>query len=667
LSHAAFALCAALLVLAAGQPIITDDLWWHLALGRAFAQHGPWLAEDPLLFAPAGVPSPASWLADLALAGVAGSAGFYALRALHAAVVAAILALAWVELRRASASAAIASAAAIAFAGLASYRLVQLRPDLVSIAASLLVYRWILADARIPTWPRIAATAALCALWANLHAGFPLGLLLIGAALAGLVLAQPLRPPDARHTDRARARRLAIALAASAVATLANPAGIRAHLAYLEAGASTPALERIADEWAPFRPFELPSLSHPSPLAWLLAWGLFAAVAWCVARWIASRDVRRRLDPAQIGVALISLALLLSALRFLWLGIFPMLLLARVAGAARSRSRPGMWIAATACVLAAAFVKLGDRIVIREGFLSWTYYQRPYAAGKYYAHAIWLLADSGVRGNLYTDYSLGGFAGYWLAPDLRTLVNGTLNVPRETLDVIGAIALRRGSRPGEDFLALLDRMQIDVFLGVRLPEPPATPTGSLPTTAHLERTPGWITVFRNANSAIYLRDRESHRDDLDRLAAYYATQGIAFDRQRGFDVEAAIREAPEWAIRHGIVPHGFPRLAHEVASGRASPGARDRLAAIWAVLGEYERAVAIDRELLRDQPQATKVRRRLVTSLLRLGLSDEAADAAGDLEPIQEPFAAQTLPLLSRPEAAAIYSGLEPPEPRPAR
>src|SRR5262245_48413573 len=109
LAHIAMAACLAQLLIAVGQPIITDDLWWHLALGRAFAAHGPWLAQDPLLFAPAGPPSPGSWLAYVALAGVAHAAGFHALRALHVASVVAILFLAWSQLRRASGSRAIAS------------------------------------------------------------------------------------------------------------------------------------------------------------------------------------------------------------------------------------------------------------------------------------------------------------------------------------------------------------------------------------------------------------------------------------------------------------------------------------------------------------------------------------------------------------------------------
>lgn len=266
--------------MAVGQPIFTDDLWWHLALGRAFAEHGPWLAEDPLLFAPAGPPSPSSWLSDVALAHLAQTVGFIGLRVLHVAFVAGILALVWSLLRRASRSAAIASCGTTAFAALAAYRLVQLRPDLVSIAASLVLFRCRFADPRPPPWPHVALMSALAMLWANMHAGFPLGLMWIGAALGGLVIAAPLRTAEQRRSDRVRAQRLAAALAFTGLATLANPAGVGAHLAYLVAGSGTPALENIADEWVPLSLFALPTSPRPpSPLAWALVWSILLGTA----------------------------------------------------------------------------------------------------------------------------------------------------------------------------------------------------------------------------------------------------------------------------------------------------------------------------------------------------------------------------------------------------
>ncbi len=102
ISFAALLALAVLLLIAVGQPVFTDDAWWHLALGRAYAQVGPWLSGDPLLFTAPGPPVPAAWLADLLLYATQHVGGFAALRALHVAVVAGILALTWLLLARTS-------------------------------------------------------------------------------------------------------------------------------------------------------------------------------------------------------------------------------------------------------------------------------------------------------------------------------------------------------------------------------------------------------------------------------------------------------------------------------------------------------------------------------------------------------------------------------------
>lgn len=702
-AHASAIVCCGLLLWAVGQPISTDDLWWHLALGRAFAEHGPWLAEDPLLFAPAGPPSPSSWLSDVALAALVRTAGFIGLRVLHVAFVAGILVFVWSLLRRASRSAAIASCGATAFAALAAYRVVQLRPELVSIAASLLLFRWLLADQRPPPWLRVALTGALAVLWANAHAGFPLGLLWIGAALGGLAIAAPLRTAEQRRGDRARAQRLAAALAFAGLATLANPAGVDAHLVYLAAGRGTPALERVADEWAPLPLFALPAPPRlPSPLAWALVWSILLGTALALYRAIRPAHRARGFDPAQAGVSLIALALSLSAVRFLWLGIFPMLFLAkdlaRRGGDAPpprgARRHEAKIAAAGTALLAAAFVELGDWPAITRGLPATARgYSTPYPVNKYFAHTIWLLADSGVRGNLYQDYFLGGFAGYWLAPDVRSIVNGTLNVSSETLDALAAISARRGVRPGETMTALLDRLGIDLFLGIRLPEAGLPGRRWIATTAHLEDTPGWIPIFRNAESAIYLRANERNRVNLDRLARYYAAQRVPFDPIRGFEIDAVLRDAPEWAIAHGIVPRGFAQMtAIAGASGaRGDLPTRHRVAALFAVLGRYERAAAIDRRILRFAPEDARARRRLAWSLARMGADREAAEITvalaaqpesdgfsqgmatavreiGALSGEERRAALAALPLLTRTERDWLTTGIASPiarQPRP--
>jgi hypothetical protein len=685
----------ALLLWAVGQPIFTDDLWWHLAYGHAFAEGGPRLALDPLLYDAAGPPLRGSWLADIALAGVSQLAGWRGLRALHVALVAAILGLAWSALRRAGASRAGASVGAGLFVALSAYRLVQLRPELLTILFCLLLHRWLLAGERPPRWGAVAATAALTALWANVHAAFPLALLLPGAALTGLALARPLRTPSERRSDHQRTVRLAAALAVAALAALANPGGPGAYRAYFEAGGATPALERVSDEWASTSLFTWPALpALPSPLAWTLVWALVLATAWQLYRVFTpgSAGERRPLpDPASVGLSLLSLALMLSAVRFLWLGLFPLLLLARCGRAGAAAEARHRWsLAVAAAVLVPAFVFLGDWSLVTRGLPRTARgYAEPYQVGKYHAHAIWLLRDSGMQGHLYQDYFLGGFAGYWLAPELRSLVNGTLNVKRGTLDALAAIASRRGEREGEDFAGLLDRLDLDLFLGIHTPSAGGPGRRGIATTAHLEDTPGWIPVFRNLDSALYLRKNERNRDNLDRLARYYTERGVPFDQEKGFEAKQVIERAPRWAAEHGVIPLGYERTAHRARTGH-DPRARDAIATVAALLGDYQDAVAIDQTLLRHDADAVRVRRRLAWSLLRLGRDEEAravaapladlpasdglshaiaevASAAATLDPQARRSAVATLPFLSHEEAGWILSRTLSATPRPPR
>jgi len=694
---------AGLLLVAAGQPIFTDDIWWHLALGEAYAQQGPWLEEDPLLFTAPGPPAPAAWLADLALFGLGRCGGFAGLRIAHVLTVTAILALAWSLLRRASGSRIAASLGTGVFAALAAYRLVQLRPHLFTILAALLLYRLLIEDGAPPSRRRLVIAVGLLALWANLHGGFLLGPVLLAATLVGLLLAAPLRPPQHRPRDRARAMRLAAALGLGLLATLANPNGLDQHLAYFAAGAETPALTRVADEWARLDPFRLPVANlPPSPLAWGLVWGLLAATpaaaVWAALRWRrrAGSDAKSEVDPALVAVAGASLVALLVAVRFLWLGIFPLLLLASgcrsalgVRGAPR---RTAPWVAAAAALLLVpGFFRLGDWPMISRGLpLSWSGYAQPYSATKYFTHAVWLLEDAGLEGNLFNEYFMGGFLGFWLAPELRCFINGTLNVTKQTMDANRPIRERRGSEAGEDFLELLDRQRVDLFLGIRLPQVRNPNRPWFYTTGHLERVPGWIPVFRNLRSAVYLRANARNHANLERLAAYYAREEAPFDPRLGFDPARVIREAPTWAVEHGLVPIRFEQLA--TASHRMDPvrrrQARDRLASLYAALGLYEQAIQLDRRLLTSNPGAVAAGRRLVWSLLRLGRSAEALEAA---EPLAE--AAPTdwfsreiaaaarryatlddageaaalvarLPVFTHPQAARLLSGVVPPEPR---
>ncbi|MCH7598277.1 MAG: tetratricopeptide repeat protein [Myxococcales bacterium] len=651
----------ALVLVAVGQPIMTDDLWWHLALGDAYAQGGPWLAHDPLLFTSSGPPVAAAWLADLGLASIANLGGFTALRWTHVLLVTAILALAWSLLRRASHSRVAASLCTGAFIVLSAYRLIQLRPHLLTILFSLILYRLLLESKECPSRRRVVAAVALCALWANLHAGFLLGPVLLGVGIAGLVIYEigsarsfaPVRTP--------RVVWLGIALVLGTLATGFNPAGIDPHMAYLVAGSETPSLTRVADEWVALAAFRFPQAgSQPTPMAWIIFWlllsgSLLAGIGALKHLGSDEHGTPLNVNPVLLALSALGVVAPLVAVRFIWLGIFPLLLLSTSLGSWLSMPL-GSWLnshpvhqaqktpegktrslAALGCSTAAAlvllvgFIQFGDWPGVSRSIPpTLQQFAQPYFAAKYQAHAAWMLDDANLEGNLFNEYYMGGFLGYWLAPRLRTFVNGSLNVSRDAMDANLPIREHRGVLAGESFLELLDRQGIDVFLGMGLPR---LKLGNRPwyhTTAHLENTPGWILVFRNITSSVYLRDNRRNAENLARVAVYYRDRGVAFDSARGFDTARVIRDARNWAITNGVIPTYYDQLVANSRDAKSQQGLRSLslLASFYSALGLYDEAIEIDRGLLEQFPDVSIARRRLAWCSLRVGAFADAVKLA---------------------------------------
>ena len=483
------------------------------------------------------------------------------------------------------------------------------------------------------------------------------------------------------------------ALDEGSVATLANPGGIEPHLAWLAAGSETPDLLRVADEWLGVDLFAWPaSRLPPSPLAWMLVWGGVLVVAATSIRalrdWRQGRDAP---DPALVGLSVAALVAMLTAVRFTWLGILPLLLVATlvrgVPALAEARARWALAGASVALVL--AFLRFGDWPMISGGLsFDAARYARPYAVSKYVAHPIWVLRDAGVRGHLYVDYSLAGFAGYWLAPELRVFVNGSLNVPPRVMEANRAIREHRGLVPGQSLLELLDELEIDVFVGTGVPRVPESARPSFYTTAYLEDAPGWVRVFRNVESSIYVRRNERNRENLGRIAAFYREADVPWDEELGFDPARVIAEARPWAVGRGLVPIDFASLAKQSLGSPAPPAtaARERLAGVYAITGLHAEAVRLDRRTLRRfDPESQPARRRLVWSLLHLGQRDEALEeAAGLLDDDEHPLARvlarsvaaymeiadeeeaagflARMPLLSNAEAQWLTAGIVQPE-----
>jgi hypothetical protein len=606
--------CIALLY-AVGQPLFTDDAWWHLALGAAYLGQGPWLDSDPLLFTAVAPPPPASWLADALLFGVWQALGFAGLRATHVAIVAITLLLAGWAIRRASGSYAAAALGTALFAVLAAYRLVQLRPDLLSIAGAIVIYLLVLEKQEPPSWSRVAAAAGGMALWSNLHPAFPLGLVLLGAGLAASLVGWALAPSSQRGRPATRAFRLGAACGLATFASAANPMGLSAHLLALRAGTAPSTLAHVVDEWRETDLFALPLANlPPSPLSWALVWVLLVATLG-LGTLLAARLLRggRAGEPPSppdlvpLALAATSLVAMVMASRFLWLGLFPILLIARsvphVGPSRVSRRRLAAALALATLGAALSFPRLGAWPMITRALpVSLEGYRLPYRALKYQADVAWLMADAGLEGQLVAPYSAAGFLGFWLSPKIRTVVNGSLNVPAETMPSALAVQSGLGTPEQPDLEALLDELGADLFLGAGVPVPGRANRPADYTTTLLEASPGWLPIFRTPDASLFMRRNARNADNLRRITDYYARAGVPFDPVLGFEPGRALREAAPWAIEQRLVPAELLDLAIDPEGEAALPAELLDATTILLLLGEYEGASRLNDRLIETRP-----------------------------------------------------------------
>jgi hypothetical protein len=180
--------------LAVASAVFNDgDTSWHLAAGRWILAQRSVPDADPFSFSFAGQPWTAhEWLAEIVMAGVFGAASWGGLAVLTAGAAGGLLLLLGLELRRWLPAPRVILALTLVAAILAPFTLA--RPH---IFAWPLLAGWtiVLMRAREAHRAPPMAAALLMIVWANLHASFIVGLVLIGVfALEALV-----QEPDRRR------------------------------------------------------------------------------------------------------------------------------------------------------------------------------------------------------------------------------------------------------------------------------------------------------------------------------------------------------------------------------------------------------------------------------------------------------------------------------------
>jgi len=382
------------------RPLHDPDVWWHLALGRLITEHGiP--AREPFSFdTPAAAWVGQQWGYEVVLSRLFTLGGAGLLMVTMGLVASAALLVAALATRREERIGGPALAASMVLSSLVAVQIVGVRGQVITMlgvaVVLLLLSRWRDGSTGAP-WLLVPVLL----LWANLHAGFGIGL-----AMA-LVAALTVGIGRARGTvDTAGSvRTLVLATAAGLAATLVNPAG--PHLwGYVAQTFTNPTLTQGIVEW-----------QSPDFHNWLLRLFELQVIALVLA-WVLSR----RPDPLDVVLALTLLAATLQAQRNVALfAVVAVPQLARYSTLAwrlevapRLRPRPPRgrrpappWFAAAGvAVVTAATAAVAVVPLVRSGALA-----DDEAANQPKAAADFVAAHlDGQR--LYSTYEWGGYLAY---------------------------------------------------------------------------------------------------------------------------------------------------------------------------------------------------------------------------------------------------------------
>jgi hypothetical protein len=467
----AFWLAAAALSL---HGIADPDTWWHLKAGERIVAERAVPRVDPFTYTTPDAPwVDHGWLFQVALHAVriaAGEAGVATMTALLALAAVALFLLPGRGRRSAWAGALIAL---VAVSGAASR--FQARPELATFLClgALLA----LLESRRAVW----LAPPLLGLWANLHGGFPLGFLVLGAWTLEALL------------RRDRAPSLLAVTAASVAATLVNPYGFglwERAVRELE----DPALRTGILEWAP--PFgDLASVFSTSYLE-LKAMAALLAIALVA-------DFRRfRVAHVIVAAALLAGACASRrAIALFCLAALPLVRLHLPGGPRRLPALPLALGAAAACLWLGARAVTGERYRA-PGRLERFGLQPPALFFPRQATAFLLRARP--AGRLFHDY----FSGGWLIdrlPGLRPVfIDGRILVPA-LLDRYQRMIVDR---------AEWERAVEEFDLGAALLTLFDPNHG--PLIRRLAEDPRWAPVFLDAVAVVFVRDRPEHRELIAR-------------------------------------------------------------------------------------------------------------------------------------------------------
>jgi hypothetical protein len=206
-------------------PRIDTDYWWHLKVGQYIANHHVVPSHDFMSFTMVGHAwTDHEWLAEIGLFGLYQLAGLWGPDVFFALLITASFALVYATMAQRGIHRVLATFI-VAMAFMASSASWGPRIQMVTLfflaAFGLVLQRFAITRNR----RLLVALPLMMLIWANVHGGFVLGLVVVGIALVGEWLNRVTRRPGALERDDLKM--LLYGLLATGAVTIVNPNGVR--------------------------------------------------------------------------------------------------------------------------------------------------------------------------------------------------------------------------------------------------------------------------------------------------------------------------------------------------------------------------------------------------------------------------------------------------------
>lgn len=362
------------------------------------------------------------------------------------------------------------------------------RPELFTFAF-IAVLLFVLENEKIRAGSRFFALPLLFAVWANIHGGFILGVVIIWLYCLGEGFALILPGGDAPPSSSGRMwRRLLLIAALSSAAVVLNPFGFHVYKYY---SSEISRLSSFIYVWQPFpwtawRNWTLSQAFFPL----LIILGAFSFI-------------RRRRQLSHLLIFLFFSYLGVKAVRniYLFYLIIPFIL------AANLRGLLGKKVAARileylphpllSLVLIAVIIYPHRQ---RDPFLNDIHREFGWgiSAVTYPVEVSKFLSAPGIRGRFFNSFGIGGYLIWKLWPERKVYLDGRLSVYRPSFLLAYNDLLLY---PALFFPEQTKKWGFDLAV-VDYPNP-----SNLPLLKWLEKSPEWGFAYFDANSALFLRDR----------------------------------------------------------------------------------------------------------------------------------------------------------------